>query len=254
MCPRSIVWKPCIGEVSPLTATNLPPPPAPADHHADDGGADDDRADDVAEAMAGCMWNLKAYVCLRLYILLISEKCVLGPCVLLDVYVHSHFGWWLIDTSCNNPFQPFRPKIRTESFFAISASNRCALHACANLKLSATTIRFHIFPLSKDFLPCLWWRPCCFCLSAIPTFPSTCLHNIFQQRPNKWTQGVVKPLHIVQSQELHWLLAPTPGNWVSNRQLKRVNCFLLQKKGEQRVQFGESSTNARNISYARLQV
>lgn len=55
MCPRSIVWKPCIGEVSPLTATNLPPPPAPADHHADDGGADDDRADDVAEAMAGCM-------------------------------------------------------------------------------------------------------------------------------------------------------------------------------------------------------
>ena len=55
MCPRSIVWKPCIGEVSPPTATNLPPPPAPADHHADDGGADDDRADDVAEAMAGCM-------------------------------------------------------------------------------------------------------------------------------------------------------------------------------------------------------
>ena len=151
----------------------------------------------------------------------------------------------MIGASCQNPFQPFQPKIRTEHFLHFLQQLQQVCFACMwQFKMFSRNNPFPHFCHFPNISFTAGDTGCVFLQSrVVRAHVCTCLHNIFQHRQNKQVVQTCAPCAASRIARV----ACTPScNWVSNWQLLRVKCFL-QKKGEQRVQFGESSTNARNI-------
>ena len=151
---------------------------------------------------------------LPVFLLLISEKSVLGHCcVLLDVYVYSQFGW-VIGASCQNPFQPFQPKIRTEHFLHFLQQLQQVCFACMwQFKMFSRNYPFSHFCHFPNISFTAGDTGCVFLQSrVVRAHVCTCLHNIFQHRQNK------EVVQISAHCELHGLLAPrrATGSQIGN--------------------------------------